>query len=534
MYIYIYMYICATVRNSQVKKAWQDFPEDGDYLEKLDLDLTVNCVNAATALQLKNLATAHLGEVKKNVTMLTTNEVCIPVQQVALISKRYALHRIAEGDLLAWMDLVSLEHSAKPWSIDNPKFGAIEQVGCPSTREEGDILQDDEMKYCSKMWQEAVISSQFMGMIAALTLADDEDAKNNLVALLRAWLTDYERAKPHVMGGLKESAGHMHSVFGGLLGLLDPTPGVHGACLDMINYIMPPNGTNPVVTKDLPRTGRLLLNELRKGTVWSRRNIAYQEKVGAEVRFGPALRAATTDALRVEAFSSETRPLSKQETEAFFREASQLLDSVTENIGTWRAALRPGATQELEDNLSRVCALLYQIIVRHGCTEDSMIRVAKLQTFLRGSHLQNASVASLVRSLVHDVGDTLMQWSSEDTAKRLTESIDWFKRDPNFEAVEVAVTSLVAGTVLPEEVAELLHSAFPRAAEWLADGDGMAHVCSPVVATFLQHISVTEDQKQFWEVVQAVVNLSVSLDAHDKLVPGSDVHASVQVACERF
>ena len=102
------------------------------------------------------------------------------------------------------------------------------------------------------------------------------------------------------MGHLKQSADNVQSVFAGLLGLVCPIPGIHGASLEKVQYVFLANGINPAITKDVPRAGRLLLSELRKGVQWSQRNTAYQEKVGAEVREGLALREGTAGLLKVE------------------------------------------------------------------------------------------------------------------------------------------------------------------------------------------------------------------------------------------
>ena len=92
----------------QVDTALKALGPDDDEVVKDELQLKKTMAAAAKALQVRKLEVASILEVQRNASLLLTQGVTIPLENLLAMTKRRGLIALADGELPVWLATLSL------------------------------------------------------------------------------------------------------------------------------------------------------------------------------------------------------------------------------------------------------------------------------------------------------------------------------------------------------------------------------------------------------------------------------------------
>ena len=246
-------------------------PSGFSQLDKNDLQTDIALFHAATALQVKNLETVSLGEVRKNVLLIQLNEHAIPNLNAAIITRKHASICFEDRKIDEWSKCTELPMAgdgSSHWDVNDMRFAAVQGFGLLKVGEEDEDFKAGAPNQVTHQWILAMLGDPFSKLLGSVP--DGDDAKRLVVKAMRAWMAKHSDHIPFSARDVPVDTmvALMQKVFRGFLGLLCDILGACGATLDDVNYVYPANGTTAQIMKDLPKVGRALVNKMRRHVFW--------------------------------------------------------------------------------------------------------------------------------------------------------------------------------------------------------------------------------------------------------------------------
>ena len=252
----------------QVHNALKTLPDSEEIL-RADLELRRSLFDAATALQLKKIASADVAQIGKHCNTLLVQGITLPLSHCLEITKRVACVALADGDFLKWQKHISLATSdtsgssdggTMAWTVEEPTFGdclALWQQ--PRHRREPDAegqFQEAFLGCC--------LTDQFLKLVSKASGTAGEIDVAPLLDICGAFLKEWQRCKEESLpAGPKAVVLSVVRVMRGLAALCSPIPAIYGSSLEDVQFIMPRNASSAPILQ-LPRVGRILVNKLRQ------------------------------------------------------------------------------------------------------------------------------------------------------------------------------------------------------------------------------------------------------------------------------
>ena len=265
----------------------------------------------------------------------------LPHQHRLLITLKYALIKLRAGaydEWIACLDVTPLPETQ--WTPAKPTFGAS---WGPWAMDEADVPQEKLEQGAT--WLQAMFDDPF------LRLMNDKSTEaivGQLSPLVR-FLTENSCCFPPELQSYRDVA---LRVARGLLAILSPTPGFMGSGARDVEFIHQPAGCQmPAVVNEFPKMGRLIAGKLRRDEFWKGLVSEFRKFHGPGMDSGTKVVAAAEKAARLAHLK-----LGGDWTEALDVEWNDLLQELQGELVTWRAALRPRATDELETNSLKLIA----------------------------------------------------------------------------------------------------------------------------------------------------------------------------------
>ena len=232
----------------------------------------------------------------------------------------------------------------------------------------------------------------------------------------------------------------------------------------------------------------------------------YRAVVGAEQIHGPPLLQALADSEKLLGLAKDA-----SDQDAFLKSITHLLRTVTGELSTWKGALRPKATQDLERN----CTELGRILSR--CTRE-VEPLQQLRLFL---------VKIGDAEFLQEVGDTIYaeeQRSHLETAKQLLSNI---VATPSVELVHELHLVLDKDPEVGNVLSSDLQGIYPALYRWLEEVPPH-DVCSQALCKVLSHGTRQQDQQAWVAVAHAVSSVKDKAAACDP-VPDNLQDAEVKL-----
>ena len=249
-----FWFLCShvTLALLQVDTALKALSEEDDEVLREELLLKKALAASAKALQTRKLEYASVGEVIKNVTLLLTQGVQIPLENMLAMTRRRGTVGLADGELNVWLSALSLVGTPKDMSY-GPCVVQLRDV--------------DEQSVQHRLFQEAFVDTVFANdfMKQVNKLNDRDGDAGPLVNMCSRFLQQAHREKDLLQIGSQELAvlQNVQHALRGILFLASSSPVLAGDAVNDVSYIIPKNATTAPIISDLPKIGRLFVSKFR-------------------------------------------------------------------------------------------------------------------------------------------------------------------------------------------------------------------------------------------------------------------------------
>lgn len=258
----------------------------------------------------------------------------------------------------------------------------------------------------------------------------------------------------------------------GFVAALCPWPGYLGSGLQHVNYLYSPGGGKPAVVDDLPYMGRTIVTKIRKNdkenTFWPRLFTQFHQHFSAEKELGPQFMTQHDKAVGFLRILEEGGEVDVDEWDSFLAECKV-------HMATWKAELREGATnrvQECIDKVSRKDIEQVTLGIQAGAAnhEDAVKLLEEIQ--------------SLTALLDDPAGKNLSELCSSHQLKFTTEislsgirdNLSKLEVAPSDEGIQALSQALAANPAVPADVLQQLQTCIEtKLVPWLQAGHGVSY-----------------------------------------------------------
>ena len=379
--------------------------------------------DACKTLQLPDMRTVAVPELSKAVKLLERNHVHLPTNQVIEITGRLVRARfeaISAEKMADWACSTwpFPSNAQAPWVSEDASFASCWTYFNEDTDKEGNKL---EMVF-KKVWYETVFSEVWVR--AFLAAGKEEDSGENILSFATALLKEYENGDRDDQ--LPEWAHSAVSIMRAIVALVSPVPGLHGAKLRDVKYLIP-DGKTSTMARDLGMVGAIMFNQARTQPIWETRKMNYIKAAGAECSQGALLREMMAKA-REYATPVEDGAAGQIAT----NDKMDLLKQYRETKDTF-SELRAGAECSLEFDLVDIMKRDWD-----ACKHDEELLGNMASQYVETLKIMRVDGAS---QLQQDISDAMSQVQFASSAKAFDVALEAFVSNPSEDRLKQVVNA---------------------------------------------------------------------------------------------
>jgi hypothetical protein len=410
--------------------------EDGT-VEKSELELVLLVADTCRQLQVEKILVADIWELKQNLEVAATNDIELPAQHKCAVARRLLSAQLPDMDtdseLIAWAQRAwpwSEASAALPWQISAPAFAKC-------APKESTSQQD--LKAFAESWHATIFNDDWMR--AWTDAGSDGASPQRLIKLADSFMTVFASSAPPPEWAADVVWQPVVHIMRGIVAICCPTPGLHGASLKDVEYLIPEAKTSPMLNS-ISKVGRILLNHVKTDKLWTARKESYISVAGAEATHGRKVAKATCTAKEVvyngDGLSAEHLQQKKD----------GLLTMFVKEHPSWQTALRPQATDQLQELVMKIVEADWR-----AAKADNKCMVGSLGVWV--SVLQTMTLPES-RALLQTIEERLQQMQFESAAAALQEVAKEFSASPSLSLCPSFLQSIKAASSLTEVGKEIL------------------------------------------------------------------------------
>jgi len=447
-----------------------------DEKSKEEGECALLCVGAAKALQLPKLVKAEFKEIMSNTATLSLHRISLPALFKQFICLRRGQILLGAGQLQQWKMVLEAAGDGSRWNVQEPCFGECwKNTDDSESEDEGDEVVVVEPPAKKGVGKGVTATAKVAKGAAAVdptlvnegvrwlrTIFDDYILRllssplepQPLIDMCNILLNFFKEREEQWPSFLARYIATAKSICRGFLALVSPVPGICGSSLLDVDFIHPKSpGAIPGVVSELPRVGRSMASKLSKIPVWGKMSSDFRKTYGPASEMAKPLQRAMCLA---EGIAQE---------KVDDQESRDELAKLTRGIPEWREALRPGATDPLEESFAITLTKDLKIVkdsVATGETtpEDALAIVQDLMANAEVLQEQHAE------SLKADFASATSAWQQLKANSTITRSLADLTSSPSAASV-AAVADSIRGHALPVDVHGQLQAAAKALTVWL-------------------------------------------------------------------
>ena len=378
-----------------------------DELRKSELSDSIECLNAAVAVQLPKMLGHTMKIIIDNFNILLRNGHRVPLEHEVLGTRVHAVE-LSEADKDdSYFVAISLQNTDGEWVLANAMFSKCGAMHAPEDSPASLLLLEH--------WPQCVFCNKFWRMMKAVA---DPVSRKQFVKWMMAFLATIEPLAEVNFKNKKfwKLVATVQRAVSGILGMVSPTFGL--SSLANVRYVSPLSKEMGKgyfdLADDLPKIGRALISNISKDEVgfWSQARCDFEQYIGPMMmieeeysRLAKTMKQVLAD---VETESGqELRP-------GFLRDISHGLNDtmilVTQNV----SVVRDGAFDEFREVCLKVCQSVFSLAVQHGPNYAAAGEIMKcLKAFLPA--IPDAT------SFQTSVTDCSLEWSGSALSRSFEE-----------------------------------------------------------------------------------------------------------------